>query len=46
LEPELNPIEGMKKGTVFFDLSTNSPGVVRKLHDAFAEERAGARCTG
>ena len=33
-------IEGVKKGTVFFDLSTNSPGVVRKIHDAFAAKGA------
>jgi 3-hydroxyisobutyrate dehydrogenase len=29
-------IEGVKKGTVYFDLSTNSPAVVRRIHDAFA----------
>jgi 3-hydroxyisobutyrate dehydrogenase-like beta-hydroxyacid dehydrogenase len=33
-------IEGVKKGTVYFDLSTNSPGVVRKIHDAFAAKSA------
>jgi 3-hydroxyisobutyrate dehydrogenase-like beta-hydroxyacid dehydrogenase len=33
-------IEGVKKGTVYFDLSTNSPGVVRKIHDAFAAKNA------
>ena len=30
-------IEGMKKGAAFFDLSTNSPAVVRKIHAAFAD---------
>ena len=33
-------IEGVKKGTVYFDLSTNSPGVVRKINDAFAAKSA------
>ncbi len=29
-------ITGMKKGAVWFDLSTNSPTVVRRLHERFA----------
>lgn len=33
-------IEGMKKGAAFFDLSTNSPSVVKKLNAAFAEKGA------
>lgn len=28
-------IKGMKKGAAFFDLSTNSPTLVRKIHEAF-----------
>src|SRR5215471_641056 len=31
-------IAGMKPGTAYFDLSTNSPSVVKKLHTAFAEK--------
>jgi len=31
-------IAGMKPGTAYFDLSTNSPSVVKKLHAAFAEK--------
>jgi 3-hydroxyisobutyrate dehydrogenase len=30
-------LEGMQKGSVFFDLSTNSPTLVRRLHAIFAE---------
>src|SRR5882762_4016619 len=33
-------LEGMKKGSAYFDLSTNSPSVVRKLNAAFAEKGA------
>jgi 3-hydroxyisobutyrate dehydrogenase-like beta-hydroxyacid dehydrogenase len=33
-------IAGMKSGTAYFDLSTNSPSVVKKLHAAFAEKGA------
>jgi 3-hydroxyisobutyrate dehydrogenase len=33
-------IEGVKKGAAFFDLSTNSQGVVKKIHDAFATKGA------
>lgn len=33
-------IEGMKKGAAFFDLSTNSPSVVKKLNAAFAGKGA------
>src|SRR6201996_3552139 len=29
-------IEGVKQGAVYFDLSTNAQGMVKKLHDAFA----------
>lgn len=29
---------GMKKGAAFFDLTTNSPTTVRKIHAAFAEK--------
>src|ERR1700731_4087627 len=29
-------IEGVKNGAAYFDLSTNSQGVVKKLHEAFA----------
>ena len=31
-------IAGMKPGAAYFDLSTNSPSVVKKLHVAFAEK--------
>src|SRR6516162_328737 len=31
-------IAGMKPGTAYFDLSTNSPSVVKKLHAAFSEK--------
>jgi len=31
-------ISGMKKGAAYFDLSTNSPTVVRRIHAAFAEK--------
>lgn len=31
-------IAGMKPGHVFFDLSTNSPTLVRRIHAAFAEQ--------
>ncbi|MEQ8193804.1 MAG: NAD(P)-dependent oxidoreductase [Rhodospirillales bacterium] len=30
-------LAGMKKGSAYFDLSTNSPTVVRRLHAAFAK---------
>jgi 3-hydroxyisobutyrate dehydrogenase len=33
-------LAGMKPGAAYFDLSTNSPSVVRKLHAAFAEKGA------
>jgi 3-hydroxyisobutyrate dehydrogenase-like beta-hydroxyacid dehydrogenase len=33
-------VAGMKRGAAYFDLSTNSPSVVRKLHAAFAESGA------
>src|ERR1700742_4368952 len=29
-------IEGVKEGALYFDLSTNAQGVVKKLHEAFA----------
>jgi 3-hydroxyisobutyrate dehydrogenase len=31
-------IAGIRPGTAYFDLSTNSPSVVKKLHAAFAEK--------
>jgi len=31
-------ISGMKPGTAYFDLSTNAPSLVKKLHAAFAEK--------
>jgi 3-hydroxyisobutyrate dehydrogenase len=33
-------IEGVREGTVYFDLSTNSQSVVKKVHDAFAAKGA------
>src|SRR5258705_9218235 len=33
-------IAGMKPGAAYFDLSTNSPSVVKMLHAAFAEKDA------
>jgi 3-hydroxyisobutyrate dehydrogenase-like beta-hydroxyacid dehydrogenase len=33
-------IAGMKPGAAYFDLSTNSPSSVKKLHAAFAEKGA------
>jgi 3-hydroxyisobutyrate dehydrogenase-like beta-hydroxyacid dehydrogenase len=33
-------IEGVKKGTAYFDLSTNSQSVVKKIHQAFAAKGA------
>jgi 3-hydroxyisobutyrate dehydrogenase len=33
-------LAGMKPGAAYFDLSTNSPSVVKKLHAAFAEKCA------
>ena len=33
-------VEGVKPGAAWFDLSTNSPSVVKKLHAAFAEKGA------
>src|ERR1700730_4987631 len=30
-------LEGIQPGSVFFDLSTNSPALVRRLHATFAE---------
>jgi 3-hydroxyisobutyrate dehydrogenase-like beta-hydroxyacid dehydrogenase len=33
-------VEGMKKGAAFFDMSTNAPSVVKKIHDAFAAKGA------
>ena len=33
-------IEGVKKGAAYFDLSTNSLAVVRRVHDAFAAKGA------
>ena len=31
-------LAGMRRGTAWFDLSTNSPAVVRRLHERFAEK--------
>jgi 3-hydroxyisobutyrate dehydrogenase-like beta-hydroxyacid dehydrogenase len=33
-------IEGIKQGAAYFDLSTNSPAVVKRIHDAFAAKGA------
>ena len=33
-------LEGMKRGQAHFDLSTNSPTVIRRLHKAYAEKGA------
>jgi 3-hydroxyisobutyrate dehydrogenase-like beta-hydroxyacid dehydrogenase len=33
-------LSGMRAGTAFFDLSTNSPTLVRRIHAAFAERGA------
>ena len=33
-------IAGVKKGAAYFDLSTNSPSVVKKIHEAFAAKGA------
>src|SRR5246127_5126953 len=33
-------IEGVKKGAAYFDLSTNSQSVVKKIHEAFAARGA------
>src|SRR5215472_2566046 len=33
-------IEGVKSGKAYFDLSTNSPAVVKRIHDAFAAKGA------
>ncbi len=37
-DPETGLLAGMKPGSVYFDLSTNSPTVIRELHAAFAEK--------
>ena len=37
LDPEMGLIAGAKRGSVYFDLSTNSPRLIRSIHDAFAE---------
>ena len=33
-------IEGVRKGVVYFDMSTNAQGMVKKIHDAFAAKGA------
>src|SRR5437763_17149470 len=33
-------VEGVKKGAVYFDLSTNAQSMVKKIHDAFAAKGA------
>lgn len=35
-DPETGLMAGMKPGSVFYDLSTNSPAVVREIHGEFA----------
>lgn len=37
-DPENGLLAGMKPGSALFDLSTNSPAVVRELHAAFKEK--------
>src|SRR5262245_18694181 len=34
-------IHGLRPGTVFFDLSTSSPPLIRRLHAAFQEREIG-----
>ncbi len=38
LDPDNGLIAGMSPGAVYFDLSTNSPTVIRRLHGRFAEQ--------
>lgn len=38
MDGETGLIAGMKPGSVFFDLSTNSPTVIRRIHASFAEK--------
>lgn len=38
MDGETGLIAGMQPGNVFFDLSTNSPTAIRRLHTAFAEK--------
>ena len=40
LDPEYGLIAGVKKGKVFFDLSTNSPTLIRHIHAKFKERGA------
>ena len=40
LDPERGLVAGVRPGGVFFDLSTNAPGMVRRIHAAFAERGA------
>jgi 3-hydroxyisobutyrate dehydrogenase-like beta-hydroxyacid dehydrogenase len=35
---QMGLIEGMRPGTAFFDMSTNSVAMVRKINAAFAEK--------
>ena len=37
LDKEMGLIAGAKRGAVYFDLSTNSPKLIRSMHAAFAE---------
>lgn len=39
-DPDTGVLAGMAPGKVLFDLSTNSPAVVRELHAAYAEKGA------
>ena len=40
LEPETGLLAGIREGSVYFDLSTNSPTLIRNIHQAFAEHGA------
>ena len=33
-------IAGLREGSVYFDLSTNSPTLIRKIHEIFSEHGA------
>lgn len=37
-DPETGLLAGLKPGSVYFDLSTNSPTVIRELHAQFAKQ--------
>lgn len=40
MDGESGLISGVQKGAVYFDLSTNSPTLIRKIHASFAEKGA------